>query len=59
MNEYEVTLTEADRNEHKIIVEAESAIRARDQAEDESGEEVLQVRFLRALTFSCRVRGAS
>ncbi len=59
MNEYEVTLAEGVRNERKMIVEAESAIRARDQAEDKSGEEVLQVRFLRALTFSCRIRGVS
>lgn len=59
MNEYEVTVMEDDGREHRIVVEAETAVRARDQVEDESGAEVAQVRFVRALTFSCRIRGGS
>jgi hypothetical protein len=59
MNEYEVTLNEDDGRERKIVVEAETAVRARDQAEDETGAEAFQVRFVRALAFSCRMRGAS
>ena len=59
MNEYEVTVSEDDGRERKIIVEADTAVRARDQAEDETGSEAVQVRFLRALAFSCRMRGAS
>ncbi len=59
MNEYEVTLQEDDGRQRLLMVEAETAARARDQAEDEAGVEVIQVRFVRALAFSCRIRGTS
>jgi hypothetical protein len=59
MNEYEVTISEDDGHERKIIIEAETASRANDLAEDKTGVEVIQVRFLRAMGFSCRIRGAS
>lgn len=56
MNEYEVTVS-ADSGVRKFTIEAETALQARDHAEDETEAEVVQVRFLRALTFSCRIRG--
>lgn len=59
MNEYEVTVSEDDSRERKIIVGAETAARAHDHVEDETGADAVQVRFLRALGFSCRMRGVS
>ncbi|MFT4581474.1 MAG: hypothetical protein ACI915_004637 [Gammaproteobacteria bacterium] len=56
MNEYEVTIIE-DGIERMLTVEAQTAARARDQGEDLSGEEVVKVRFVRAIGFSCRTRG--
>lgn len=56
MNEYEVTVRD-DNNERKLTLEAETAAQARDRAEDETGADVVHVRFVRALTFSCRMRG--
>jgi hypothetical protein len=57
MNEYEVTLSHAGRT-RKLTLEAETASQARDRAEVETEADVVQVRFVRALTFSCRMRGA-
>lgn len=56
MNEYEVTVSNEGR-ERKLTLEAETAAEARDRAEDETEADVIQVRFIRALTFSCRMRG--
>ncbi len=56
MNEYEVTVSSED-GVRKLTLEAETASQARDRAEDETEAEVVQVRFVRALTFSCRMRG--
>lgn len=56
MNEYEVTVSSEGR-EHRLTIEAETAAQARDRAEDESEADVVHVRFVRALTFSCRMRG--
>ncbi len=58
MNEYRVTVTQAGA-ERDIVVEAETAARAHDRAEDETGLDVVAVRFVRALGFSCRQRGSS
>lgn len=56
MNEYEVTVSSEGRM-RKLTVEAETAVQARDRAEDDTEADVTQVRFVRALTFSCRTRG--
>ena len=56
MNEYEVTVS-IEGDVRKLSVEAETAVQARDRAEDETEADVIQVRFVRALTFSCRMRG--
>ena len=56
MNEYEVTVC-TEGNVRKLTIEAETALQARDRAEDETEADVLEVRFVRALTFSCRMRG--
>ena len=56
MNEYEVTVSQAGRT-RKLTLEAETASQARERAEDETEADVVQVRFVRALTFSCRMRG--
>ena len=56
MNEYEVTVSQAGRT-RKLTLEAETASQARDRAEVETEADVVQVRFVRALTFSCRMRG--
>ena len=56
MNEYEVTVN-AESGVRKLTLEAETASEARDQAEEETEADVVQVRFVRALTFSCRMRG--
>ncbi|MDA0823088.1 MAG: hypothetical protein O3C28_11785 [Proteobacteria bacterium] len=58
MNEYEITISE-EGIERTLIVEAETAAQARDLAEDLSGEEVVKVRFVRAISFSCRTRGST
>ena len=57
MNEYEVTVSQAGRT-RKLTLEAETASQARERAEDETEADVVQVRFVRALTFSCRMRGS-
>jgi hypothetical protein len=57
MNEYEVTVS-SEGGVRKLTLEAESASQARDRAEDETEADVVQVRFVRALTFSCRMRGS-
>ena len=43
----------------EAICQAAGTSRANDLAEDKTGAEVIQVRFLRAMGFSCRIRGAS
>jgi len=58
MNEYEVTVS-IDGAERKLIVEAATAAGARDQTEDRTKTEVLKVKFLRAIGFSCRIRGGN
>lgn len=55
MNEYEVTVS-LEGVERNLIVDAETALQARDRAEEETEADVVQVRFIRALTFSCRIR---
>ncbi len=55
MNEYRVTLGEgAARRE--ITVTAATAAAARARAEEETGEDVVALRFVRAIGVSCRVR---
>ncbi len=54
MNEYEVTVS-TSAGERVLTLEAETASQARDRAEDETEADVVQVRFVRALTFSCRM----
>ena len=55
VNEYCIT-----RSEHGIettcIVESETAAGAREQIEDHVDAEVIAVKFVRALSFSCRMR---
>ena len=53
MNEYTVTI-ELDGVRRDIVVLAASAAAARAQAEETA--DVVAVRFLRAVGFSCRVR---
>ena len=57
MNEYRVTLCQ-DGRERALIVEAETAANARDLAEDDTGADVIAVKFLRSVTFGCHPRGA-
>lgn len=55
MNEYRVTVL-ADGEQRELLVFAATAAAARDQVEDDTGGEVLAVRFLRATGVSCAVR---
>ncbi len=55
MNEYEVTLRTADGERVLTIIAATAAL-ARDEAEEAHDDEVTTVRFVRALSFSCRTR---
>jgi hypothetical protein len=48
-------LRDASR-ERVVTVAAATAAAARDQAEDLSDAEIIDVRLLRVLSFSCRVR---
>lgn len=57
MNEYRVTLSQHGR-ECALSVEAETAENARDLAEDDTGADVIAVKFVRSLTFGCHPRGA-
>ena len=56
MNEYVVTLTGDDDERREVTLLAETAAEARDVAEEMTDGEVLAVRFVRAVTFSCRTR---
>ena len=56
MNEYEITVRDHGR-ERTLTVIAETAARARMQAEDEA--DVVAVRFVRAVSFGCHIRGAA
>ena len=56
MNEYVVTLRIGER-QWTQTVEAETAARARDALEDARDAEIISVKFVRALSFSCRIRG--
>ena len=58
MNEYEVTVREGEARK-TFLVEAETHAAATDAAELETDAEILNVRFVRALGFSCRQRGAA
>lgn len=55
VNAYEVRLRGAT-GEHSVTLEAPSAAAARDAAEAACDDEVVAVRLLRVLSFSCRVR---
>lgn len=56
MNEYVVTLAGDDDERREVTLLAETAAEARDAAEEMADGEVLAVRFVRAVTFSCRTR---
>jgi hypothetical protein len=58
MNEYQVTIIE-NRQQRCLTVLAASAALAREQVEDDSDGEVTEVRFVRALSFSCAIRDGS
>ncbi|MGE0487149.1 MAG: hypothetical protein AB7Q81_23555 [Gammaproteobacteria bacterium] len=55
MNAYEVRLRTAG-GERSITVEAETAAAARDAVEATHDDEIVAVRLLHVLSFSCRVR---
>ena len=57
MNEYFVTLQDGAR-QWTQTVEAATAARARD-ALDGRNTEIISVKFVRALGFSCRIRGTA
>lgn len=56
MNEYAVTLADDNGTCREITLLAETAAAARDAAEETADDEVIAVRFVRAVTFSCRTR---
>jgi|GEM_PF-2310015 hypothetical protein len=58
MNEYLITVTEHGC-ERQLTVEAETASAARDQVEESTDADVIALQFVRALTFSCRIRGGA
>ncbi|MEQ8663052.1 MAG: hypothetical protein RLW62_19730 [Gammaproteobacteria bacterium] len=55
MNEYAVTLADA-AGQRELTLLAATAAAARDAAEAAHAAEVIAVRFVRAVTFSCRTR---
>ena len=55
MNDYAVTLRDAN-GERVVTLAAATAAAARLQAEDEFDAEIVAIRLLRVLSFSCRVR---
>ncbi|MEQ8495876.1 MAG: hypothetical protein RLW61_23985 [Gammaproteobacteria bacterium] len=58
MNEYVVTLDDGC-GQRELTLLAETATAARDAAEVAHDAEVVAVRFVRAVTFSCRTRDGS
>jgi len=56
VNEYAVTLADDHGERREITLLAETAAGARDAAEEAVDDEVIAVRFVRAVTFSCRTR---
>lgn len=55
VNEYRITLSDHGI-ETTRIVESETAAGAREQIENNADADVIAVKFVRALTFSCRTR---
>lgn len=55
MHEYEVTIVEHGEPRHATVMAA-SASAARDQVEEQCEGEVIAVRFVRAVGFSCTIR---
>ena len=55
MNDYAVTLRDAN-GERVVTLAAATAAAAHEQAEDEFDAEIVAIRLLRVLSFSCRVR---
>jgi hypothetical protein len=55
VNEYRITLSEHGI-ETTCIVESETAAGARQQIENDADADVIAVKFVRALSFSCRMR---
>lgn len=56
MNEYAITLADYHGTRREMTLLAETAAAARDAAEETADDEVVAVRFVRAVTFSCRTR---